>query len=91
MWKVQGDLQDLMETLKSIDSNAPSSNTMVQVFEDREVGLLESQRIRSCSYKQILVRHVFLLPLKPSLTTLYTKVFPKVVMEYQRQGIMSGT
>ena len=40
MWKVQGDLQDLMETLKSIDSNAPSSNAMVQVFEDREVGAL---------------------------------------------------
>ena len=46
MWKVQGDLQDLMETLKSIDSNAPSSNTMVQVFEDREVealGITENQ------------------------------------------------
>ena len=40
VWKAQGDLQDLMETLKSIDSNAPSSNTMVQVFEDRVVGAL---------------------------------------------------
>ena len=40
MWKVQGKLHDLMETLKSINSNAPSPNTIKLVLEDKEVGAL---------------------------------------------------
>ena len=93
VWKIEGkvDLDDLEETLKSI-SNAPSSNTIKKVSEDKVVGTL------GFTDGQILLIQIDHRTSRIStapetlLTILYTKVFPEVpqlVMEYQRWRIRS--